>query len=114
MKEADSEKEAAMEAELKAARERAIVPLEKRMTQFRDMLLKRGVKHFNPTQYCNQLCNVRHIDLNGSPPRYTLQLILLFLVFGALFYSCSSPSCLCLLSYAQLNVKYLSAYVLLC
>ncbi|CAB1316806.1 unnamed protein product, partial [Coregonus sp. 'balchen'] len=58
MKEADSEKEAAMEAELKAARERAIVPLENRMTQFRDMLLKRGVKHFNPTQYCNQLCNV--------------------------------------------------------
>lgn len=84
MKEADSEKEAAMEAELKAARERAIVPLENRMTQFRDMLLKRGVKHFNPTQYCN----VRHINLNGSPPRYTLKLILL--VFGVLFYSCSS------------------------
>uniref|UniRef100_A0A8C7MX76 Transcription elongation regulator 1 n=1 Tax=Oncorhynchus kisutch TaxID=8019 RepID=A0A8C7MX76_ONCKI len=47
MKEADSEKEAAMEAELKAARERAIVPLEKRMTQFRDMLLKRGVSAFS-------------------------------------------------------------------
>uniref|UniRef100_A0A4W5N3V2 Transcription elongation regulator 1 n=2 Tax=Hucho hucho TaxID=62062 RepID=A0A4W5N3V2_9TELE len=47
MKEVDSEKEAAMEAELKAARERAIVPLEKRMTQFRDMLLKRGVSAFS-------------------------------------------------------------------
>uniref|UniRef100_A0A673XZS1 Transcription elongation regulator 1 n=1 Tax=Salmo trutta TaxID=8032 RepID=A0A673XZS1_SALTR len=47
MKEADSEKEAAMEAELKAARERAIVPLENRMTQFRDMLLKRGVSAFS-------------------------------------------------------------------
>uniref|UniRef100_A0A8C8CFA0 Transcription elongation regulator 1 n=1 Tax=Oncorhynchus tshawytscha TaxID=74940 RepID=A0A8C8CFA0_ONCTS len=47
MKEADSEKEAAMEAELKAARERAIVPLESRMTQFRDMLLKRGVSAFS-------------------------------------------------------------------
>lgn len=44
-KEADSEKEAAMEAELRAARERAIVPLEARMTQFKDMLLERGVTH---------------------------------------------------------------------
>lgn len=44
MKEADSEKEAAMEAELRAARERAIVPLEARMTQFREMLLERGVR----------------------------------------------------------------------
>lgn len=43
-KEADSDKEAAMEAELRAARERAIVPLEARMTQFREMLLERGVK----------------------------------------------------------------------
>lgn len=43
MKEADSEKEASMEAELRAARERAIVPLEARMTQFKEMLLERGV-----------------------------------------------------------------------
>lgn len=43
VKEPDSEKEAAMEAELRAARERAIVPLEARMTQFREMLLERGV-----------------------------------------------------------------------
>lgn len=43
VKEADTEKEAAMEAELRAARERAIVPLEARMTQFREMLLERGV-----------------------------------------------------------------------
>lgn len=43
-KESDTEKEAAMEAELKAARERAIVPLESRMTQFREMLLERGVR----------------------------------------------------------------------
>lgn len=43
IKEADSEKEASMEAELRAARERAIVPLEARMTQFKDMLLERGV-----------------------------------------------------------------------
>uniref|UniRef100_A0A3P8P2L0 Transcription elongation regulator 1 n=1 Tax=Astatotilapia calliptera TaxID=8154 RepID=A0A3P8P2L0_ASTCA len=46
-KEADSEKEAAMEAELRAARERAIVPLEARMTQFKDMLLERGVSAFS-------------------------------------------------------------------
>lgn len=44
VKEADSEKEAAMEAELRAARERAVVPLEARMTQFKEMLLERGVR----------------------------------------------------------------------
>uniref|UniRef100_A0A8D0CRS6 Transcription elongation regulator 1 n=1 Tax=Sander lucioperca TaxID=283035 RepID=A0A8D0CRS6_SANLU len=47
VKEADSEKEAAMEAELRAARERAIVPLEARMTQFKEMLLERGVSAFS-------------------------------------------------------------------
>ncbi|XP_028322714.1 transcription elongation regulator 1 isoform X2 [Gouania willdenowi] len=46
-KETDTEKEAAMEAELKAARERAVVPLESRMTQFKDMLLERGVSAFS-------------------------------------------------------------------
>ncbi|PKU37315.1 transcription elongation regulator 1 isoform x4 [Limosa lapponica baueri] len=44
-KDIDSEKEAAMEAEIKAARERAIVPLEARMKQFKDMLLERGVRN---------------------------------------------------------------------
>lgn len=44
-KDMDSEKEAAMEAEIKAARERAIVPLEARMKQFKDMLLERGVRN---------------------------------------------------------------------
>lgn len=43
-KEADLEKEAAVEAELRAARERAVVPQETRMNQFKDMLLERGVK----------------------------------------------------------------------
>ncbi|XP_051715591.1 transcription elongation regulator 1a isoform X2 [Ctenopharyngodon idella] len=46
-KEVDSEKEAAMEAELKAARERAVVPQEARMSQFKDMLLERGVSAFS-------------------------------------------------------------------
>uniref|UniRef100_A0A673J3D6 Transcription elongation regulator 1-like n=1 Tax=Sinocyclocheilus rhinocerous TaxID=307959 RepID=A0A673J3D6_9TELE len=46
-KEADTEKEAAMEAELKAARERAVVPQEARMSQFKDMLLERGVSAFS-------------------------------------------------------------------
>jgi len=36
-------KEAAMEAEVKAARERAIIPLEIRMKQFRDMLAEKEV-----------------------------------------------------------------------
>ncbi|XP_026090077.1 transcription elongation regulator 1-like [Carassius auratus] len=47
MKEADAEKDVAMEAELKAARDRALVPLEVRMNQFRDMLLERGVSAFS-------------------------------------------------------------------
>nr|XP_016851031.1 PREDICTED: transcription elongation regulator 1 isoform X2 [Anolis carolinensis] len=46
-KDIESEKEAAMEAEIKAARERAIVPLEARMKQFKDMLLERGVSAFS-------------------------------------------------------------------
>lgn len=36
-----------MEAEIKAARERAIVPLEARMKQFKDMLLERGVRKYS-------------------------------------------------------------------
>ncbi|XP_053702811.1 transcription elongation regulator 1 isoform X1 [Synchiropus splendidus] len=47
MKEGESDKEVAMEAELRAARERAVVPLESRMTQFREMLLERGVSAFS-------------------------------------------------------------------
>ncbi|KFQ25632.1 Transcription elongation regulator 1-like, partial [Merops nubicus] len=47
LKDIDSEKEAAMEAEIKAARERAIVPLEARMKQFKDMRLERGVSAFS-------------------------------------------------------------------
>ncbi|MEE6479523.1 hypothetical protein FKM82_012273 [Ascaphus truei] len=43
----DSDKETAMEAEIKAARERAIVPLDARMKQFKDMLLERGVSAFS-------------------------------------------------------------------
>uniref|UniRef100_A0A8B9KJF6 Transcription elongation regulator 1 n=1 Tax=Astyanax mexicanus TaxID=7994 RepID=A0A8B9KJF6_ASTMX len=46
-KDSDSEKEAAMEAELRAARERAVVPQETRMSQFKDMLLERGVSAFS-------------------------------------------------------------------
>ncbi|MGH0119416.1 UNVERIFIED_CONTAM: hypothetical protein FKN15_022551 [Acipenser sinensis] len=47
VKDVDSEKVAAMEAEIRAARERAIVPLEARMKQFKDMLLERGVSAFS-------------------------------------------------------------------
>ncbi|KAM9470403.1 transcription elongation regulator 1a isoform 2-T2 [Clarias gariepinus] len=46
-KETDLEKEAAVEAELRAARERAVVPQETRMNQFKDMLLERGVSAFS-------------------------------------------------------------------
>ncbi|XP_053334231.1 transcription elongation regulator 1 [Clarias gariepinus] len=47
VKESDAEKEAAVEAELKAARDRAVVPLEARLIQFKDMLLERGVSAFS-------------------------------------------------------------------
>ncbi|XP_076877851.1 transcription elongation regulator 1a isoform X5 [Brachyhypopomus gauderio] len=46
-REQDSEKEEAVEAELRAARERAVLPQETRMGQFRDMLLERGVSAFS-------------------------------------------------------------------
>lgn len=44
VKRIDIGKEAAIEAEVKAARERAIVPLEIRMKQFRDLLAEKGVR----------------------------------------------------------------------
>ncbi|XP_066501838.1 transcription elongation regulator 1 isoform X2 [Hoplias malabaricus] len=47
VKEADADKEAAVEAELKAARDRAVVPLEARLNSFKDMLLERGVSAFS-------------------------------------------------------------------
>ena len=43
-KKSDVGKEAAIEAEVRAARERAIVPLEIRMKQFRDMLAEKEVR----------------------------------------------------------------------
>ena len=46
IKRIDIGKEAAIEAEVKAARERAIVPLEIRMKQFRDLLAEKGVNFF--------------------------------------------------------------------
>ena len=39
----DNSKEAAIEAEVQAARQRAVVPLEIRMKQFRDMLAEKDV-----------------------------------------------------------------------
>lgn len=47
VKEPEAVKDVAVEAELKAARDRALVPLEARMNQFRDMLLERGVSAFS-------------------------------------------------------------------
>lgn len=52
VRDADTDKEAAMEAELRAARERAVVPLEARMTQFREMLLERGVNQYSHLNCC--------------------------------------------------------------
>ncbi|XP_033126510.1 transcription elongation regulator 1-like [Anneissia japonica] len=46
-KESNPEKDASIEAEVKAARERAIVPLDIRMKQFKDMLLERSVSAFS-------------------------------------------------------------------
>lgn len=44
VKKIDVGKDAAIEAEVKAARERAVVPLDIRMKQFRDLLAEKGVK----------------------------------------------------------------------
>ena len=41
----DAGKESAMEAEVKAAKERAIIPLDIRMKQFRDMLVEKEVRN---------------------------------------------------------------------
>lgn len=46
-----------MEAELRAARERAVVPLEARMTQFKDMLLERGVNQCSSLNFLNDSTN---------------------------------------------------------
>merc|ERR1712183_572225 len=43
----DIGKEAAMEAEVKAARERQLVPLEQRMKQFRDLLTEKEISAFS-------------------------------------------------------------------
>lgn len=43
----DNSKEAAIEAEVQAARQRAVVPLEIRMKQFRDMLAEKDVSAFS-------------------------------------------------------------------
>merc|ERR1712141_732208 len=40
-------KDAAMEAEVKAARERQLVPLEQRMSQFRELLMEKEISAFS-------------------------------------------------------------------
>ena len=42
-----SDKDAAMEAEVKAARERQLVPLEQRMSQFRELLMEKEISAFS-------------------------------------------------------------------
>lgn len=49
MKKVEVGKDAAMEAEVKAARERALVPVDIRMKQFRDMLAEKEVSTLS---YC--------------------------------------------------------------
>ena len=44
---AEAGKSAAMEAEVKAARERAVIPLETRMKQFRDLLTEKEISAFS-------------------------------------------------------------------
>lgn len=52
----DIGKEAAIEAEVRAARERAIVPLETRIKSFRDMLAEKDVSYLY--SYCNILYSI--------------------------------------------------------
>lgn len=44
---ANSEKEEVMDAEMKAAKERATVPLEQRVKQFKEMLREKDVRNFD-------------------------------------------------------------------
>ena len=45
-------KESAIEAEVRAARERAVIPIEIRMKQFRDMLQEKEVSHESLLRAC--------------------------------------------------------------
>lgn len=47
----DHGKDSAIEAEVKAARERAIVPLETRIKSFKDMLAEKDVLYFSSISY---------------------------------------------------------------
>lgn len=60
MKLIDAGKESAMEAEMKAARERAIIPLEIRMKQFRDMLTEKEVNNLTKCLCVQCMCLISH------------------------------------------------------
>ena len=64
----DIGKEAAIEAEVRAARERAIVPLEIRMKQFRDMLAEKEVIFcIKPHLYlCVSIKDILYRDVLGT------------------------------------------------
>lgn len=49
----DIGKEAAIEAEVRAARERALVPLETRVISFKEMLKEKDVRKTNPNEIRN-------------------------------------------------------------
>lgn len=55
----DIGKEAAIEAEVRAARERAIVPLETRIKSFRDMLAEKDVSYLNTANILYTRCITR-------------------------------------------------------
>lgn len=57
MKKVEVGKDAAIEAEVKAARERAVVPVEIRMKQFRDMLAEKEVSDNNLFLFTLQFCD---------------------------------------------------------
>jgi len=69
-------KDSAMEAELRAAKERAVVPLETRITQFREMLSEKDVPTFILTiiiltNYLNTIYGYRSLLLVRGKRNYT-------------------------------------------
>lgn len=60
----DAGKEAAIEAEVRAARERAIIPLETRMKQFREMLQEKEVLTLEMTATSEQIS----VTISGKKP----------------------------------------------
>lgn len=67
-KKTDIGKEAAIEAEVRAARERALVPLDIRVKSFKEMLKEKDVKLFDRYNWAN--CLTIYVSVSGVSIQY--------------------------------------------